>query len=133
MCISPNTHAQRSRARPAYYLTPARLGALVGFAVQRGPVEMDTVLRSLGIVARTNKHGYRVEIDGETTNVSYSRFVRLWLLTREACKHDSSPAIPLLLRFLWQTATTKQDVLTFLDALDSYRPVFAASTESSWG
>jgi hypothetical protein len=127
----------RSRSKPAFYLTPARLGHLVGLAVStdRQPfADLEHMLRSIGITARTTRHGYRCDVDGVETNVSLARFLRLFRLVQEALAdpthRGSSPVLPLLLRYLWQTARGKGDLLVFLDTLHSYTPVFAS--DGAW-
>ena len=124
--------ATRSRSRVAYHLTPTRLGHLAGMAtdgVARTADDIEAVLATLGVVGvKKRKSGRRVAVDGELTQISMVRFVRMFQLAaaahRGAGAGAMSPAMPLLLRFLWQRASSKRDLLDFLLAAEQYRPVF---------
>jgi hypothetical protein len=76
-----------------------------------------------------------VDVDGVETNVSLARFKRLFKLVAEALEEPAvratSQVLPLLLRFLWETARDKADLLDFLDTLNRYTPIFAV--DGPWG
>jgi hypothetical protein len=143
----------RSSSRPAFYLTPTRLGHVVGFALSRvgkglSRKEMEKVLVSTGIVPKSTKAGRRVDIDGVSTNISLSRFFRLCELVSDGhaeCKesyhlnsnHNSSPypllslPILLILRFLWEKAISKQCLLEFYTTVNTYHPILHELTSES--
>ena len=119
----------RSRSRAAFYLTPARLGHLVGMAiddVDRSQQDIESILKNhCQISGQTTSGGYRAVVDGVSTNVSLSRFLRLYTSVSDAYVESSvSPAIPLILRFLWERAQSKQCLLNFLDVVHDYRPIY---------
>ena len=104
---------------------------------------MERVLKTTGIEARSTPAGRRVDVDGVHTNVSLSRFLRLFelLIIREGDDNnknddrasvvdESSVLLPLTLRFLWESSRSKQDLLDFLGVVDSYTPILRSPLDS---
>ena len=62
-----------------------------------------------------------------TTGVSFARYERLVDLISVACAEDErgTPAVPLLLCWVWLQAETKQCLLDFILAVDTHRPILA--------
>ena len=153
----------RSRSRAAFYLTPVRLGHMVGMALDKKQSSLSSdnhdscrssskgvwsrkdiaqVLRATGVEARSTPAGRRADVDGLHTNVSLSRFLRLFeLVIHEPTLYGgrsnvdspmASTTIPLVLRFLWESSNSKQDLLDFLGVVDSYVPILQTSPISKW-
>jgi hypothetical protein len=122
----------RSKSKAAYWMNPRRLGHCVGFALSAktwNHKDMEQVLTTTGIVPRSTKAGRRVDIDGISTNISLSRFLRLCTLVSEGhaeCKQANVSSTPLLLllRFLWEKSLSKQCLLDFLETVHGYHPIF---------
>ena len=106
--------AATSQSRVAAHLSPQLFGHIVGLSVTgANPAQVKDCLGALGVA--TNR------INGEWTGVSFERFQRLVRLInglwREE-KHASSTS--LLMRFLWEKARSKNDLLDFLQALHTH-------------
>ena len=93
--------------------------------------EIERVLEETGIVARSTPAGRRVDVDGVHTNVSLSRFLRLFELVIEDSAAEGC-CLPLVLRFLWETSRGKQDLLDFLGVVDAYTPVSSTAPIGDW-
>lgn len=130
----------RSRSRVAYYLTPSLLGHILGLASASPPLsdrQLDEVLRDLGIA--TNK------VKGTKTGVSLARWRRVIRLAEPPVPFSSSSdgrgdkltdigaqlATAMVLRALWERASTKACLATFLTTLDAYTPVLRPAGECS--
>ena len=115
----------RSRSRVGYYLTPALLGHVIGLGALSPALsdgELDNALRGLGV--ETNK------IHGEKTGVSLARWRRIIRLSAPgpapAAGGDGvgpQLATAVLLRLLWERASSKACLASFLTTLDGYIPV----------
>ena len=111
-----------SRSRAAAHLSPQLLGHVVGLAVtgaREGYVK--ECLAENGV--RTNK------VHGEWTGVSLARFQRLVQLVGGVWREDTHVrgGTALLMRFLWEKALSKDDLLAYLMALHSHFPVLQSS------
>ena len=140
----------RSKSKAAYYLTPIRLGHVVGMSLtheQWSKKDIEKVLVETGVVPISTPAGRRVNVDGVHTNVSLSRFLRIFHLVREShleCNDlnllhlnsnqevATSPCLLLLLRFLWEKSHSKRCLLDFLDTVHEYRPVLRHGKSSTW-
>ena len=125
----------RSRSRVAYYLTPSLLGHILGLASATPPLsdrELDDALRNLGVA--TNK------VNGVKNGVSLARWRRVIRLAGPASYSSDDRgkwtsgvgeqlAIAMLLRVLWERASTKACLATFLTTLDAYTPVLRPAGE----
>lgn len=102
---------------PAPHLSASDLGHIVGLAVSRaGEGDVRAALARAGIASN--------RVRGAWTGVSRARFVRLVRLLRDA--HEGSPSTPalhVLLRFLWARARGKADLLHYMAALNEHVPV----------
>ena len=114
----------RSRSKVGYYLTPALLGHVIGLGALSPALsdgELDNALRGLGV--ETNK------IHGEKTGVSLARWRRIIRLSAPgpapAAGDGVGPqlATAVLLRLLWERASSKACLASFLTTLDGYIPV----------
>ena len=108
-----------SRSRAASYITPALAGHILGLSLaQASTSDINSALRAAGV--QTNRVG------GEWTGISLARWRRLVeLVTSGVEQSASTPAVPLLLRCVWERAERKQCLLDFVLALDSHVPVLA--------
>lgn len=128
----------RSRSRVAYYLTPSLLGHVLGLASATPPLsdkQLNEALRNLGIT--TNK------VNGVKTGVSLARWRRVIRLAEPVASSSNNDydelaegiggqlAIAMLLRVLWERASTKACLATFLTTLDTYTPVLRPADECS--
>jgi hypothetical protein len=108
-----------SRSRAAAHLSPEILGHVVGLAATGAcPSAVKDCLGSLGIA--TNK------IHGSWTGVSMARWQRLvQLVGGVVCGEQGqvTGGTALLMRFLWEKARCKADILSFLLALHAHTPV----------
>jgi hypothetical protein len=125
----------RSRSRVAYYLTPSLLGHILGLAAATPPLsdkQLDGALRELGV--QTNK------VNGVKTGVSLARWRRVIRLAEQPplpppCSRSGTDgvgaqlAVAMLLRVLWERASTKACLATFLTTLDGYTPVLRPANE----
>ena len=109
--------------------------------------EIEKVLVETGVVPISTPAGRRVNVDGVHTNVSLSRFLRIFHLVREShleCNDlnllhlnmnqevATSPCLLLVLRFLWEKSHSKRCLLDFLDTVHEYRPVLRHGKSSTW-
>lgn len=125
----------RSRSRVGYYLTPSLLGHILGLASATPPLsdqELDEALRNLGVA--TNK------VNGVKNGVSLARWRRVIRLAEPAAYASDGRgkwtsgvgaqlAIGMLLRVLWERASTKACLARFLTTLDAYTPVLRPAGE----
>ena len=122
----------RSKSRASFFLTPQRLGHIVGYAISTrlfNRKEMEAIFLTTGIVPKSSKAGRRVAIDGVRTNISLTRFMRVCEYISKGhveCKQNNVASTPLLLilRFLWEKSISKQCLLDFLETVNTYTPIF---------
>lgn len=109
----------RSLSRAAAYVSPVIAGHILGLSLSNASAAtVNSTLHSLGV--RTNR------IHGQWTGVSLARFRRLIAIVRAGVLESAStPALPLLLRCVWERARSRQCLLDYVLALDSHTPVLA--------
>jgi len=127
--VGDDIRATRSGSQAANYLTPAALGHILGLALTHAPSsKISATLKEIGI--KTNK------FQNEWTGVSLSRYIEIVQLLKDSIQIEWSPAIPLLLRLVWEKSRSKQCVLDFLLALHSHYPIlvsgFSENTHGEW-
>ncbi|KAL1500611.1 hypothetical protein AB1Y20_013263 [Prymnesium parvum] len=109
-----------SRSRAAAYLTPPLAGHILGLSLTHAPPP--TVAAALRAAGVSTNH-----LRGERTGVSLARFARLVELLQLALRESAAtPALPLLLRCVWERAERKECLLEYALALHSHLPVLAA-------
>jgi hypothetical protein len=114
--------AATSRSRAAAHLSPEMLGHIVGLAITGAhEARVKECLGELGVT--TNR------INGEWTGVSFARFQRLVKLVGGVWREETyvRGGTSLLMRFLWERARDKDDLLSYLLALHSHVPVLHPS------
>lgn len=108
--------AATSRSRAAAHISPEIFGHIVGLAVTNArEAHVKECLFELGV--STNK------INGEWTGVSFARFQRLVKLVGGVWREETHGGTSLLMRFLWEKARSKTDLLHFLLAVHTHAPV----------
>jgi hypothetical protein len=119
----------RTKSMAAAYLTPNRSGTIFGLAsAQNYPARVDSeagacipyqisdkVMQSELNQVGVSRSNY---VDGQWTGVSLARWKELIQLSSSPSHLESHWIRALWLHFLWHTATTKQDLLDFVLALE---------------
>ena len=104
----------RNRSLPGSHLAenPKLLGHLLGLALANKPTD-DTVksLQTLGVGPLSRR-----------TKVSLSRFARIVDLSRDGLNGDIVCTTTILCCFLWDSATSKSDLVSFFEAAASHLP-----------
>ena len=106
--------ATRTKSQPATWISSSTMGHVLGLVLRgASQEESKALLQECGI--RTNR------LHGQWTGVSFARYQRLITLLREACCEDerATPALPLLLCWVWLQAESKACLLDFLLAVDT--------------